>query len=570
MAKNEFDIVASLKFVANTKAVNVFSAAMRKASISIAAAGAAMVAMAAVAIRSAAAVNKNASVQHALNRALGLSTDLIQGLEYEFGSINKTSADVRNAFSKLNEQLVKIDQGLPGAQELTKYVDLLGISVKDLLDMKPDDRLLAVYNALDKFKDGALAANVATQLLGESGREMVGALRTQGKSIFDLAEKGKSYISETDKSREKATAFTAALDELKARMDSVSKLFYGEMGGALQFVVDGMNEFLKANKELIRTKIGEWMEKLAKHAREFMGDLSDEQKQKKIKDFFESIVGSAKFLIGALKFLAGLVVFSWIATFIKKLFDAKKSLAEFGKEIKDWLRKMKGLDKLGKPTSIFFRFYKAVKAFFALAKAKVIAVFAAISLKIALIAAAIVAVVAAIVLLIVYWDEVKEFFKEFVAGFKLMWADVSAFWSELWTDMATWVVEKTKVIWRGLQDFAIGFLNLPAKILSAWEPIKKFFSDLYRNYIRPIVDGIAAIGRRFGFGGSAPAMASASASKIPFSSGASRVSTSTANNNFSINVTGTSGMNEGTLARKIRQEIDRASASAAAAASTGA
>ncbi len=72
-----------------------------------------------------------------------------------------------------------------------------------------------------------------------------------------------------------------------------------------------------------------------------------------------------------------------------------------------------------------------------------------------------------------------------------------------WKSLINWL----KQVWQWYQNLGdnikillaifVPFVGLPALIISKWSAIKTFFSDLWNNYIKPVIDGIAnsAIGK---------------------------------------------------------------------------
>ena len=95
------------------------------------------------------------------------------------------------------------------------------------------------------------------------------------------------------------------------------------------------------------------------------------------------------------------------------------------------------------------------------------------------------------------------------------WEKVSAFLRGVWTKVVDFVVGGLRKLWEwfskllenpffaAVATIFAPWLTIPALIIKNWEKIKVFFSDLWNNTIKPIVEGIAKIGGKIGgfFGG---------------------------------------------------------------------
>ncbi len=111
--------------------------------------------------------------------------------------------------------------------------------------------------------------------------------------------------------------------------------------------------------------------------------------------------------------------------------------------------------------------------------------------------AGVIALIAIVVLLVKNWDKVVNFL------------------TNVWNKVVDFVVGGLKKLWNKFSELldnpffvAIGilfapWLTIPALIIKHWEPIKEFFTDLWVNVIKPLIQGIANIGGKIGkfFGG---------------------------------------------------------------------
>ena len=111
---------------------------------------------------------------------------------------------------------------------------------------------------------------------------------------------------------------------------------------------------------------------------------------------------------------------------------------------------------------------------------------------IGLIIIGIAALIAGIVLLVLNWEKVVTFLKN------------------VWNKVVDFVVGGLKKLWNKFSELldnpffvAVGVLfapwiTIPALIIKHWEPIKEFFTDLWLNVIKPLIQGVANIGGKIG------------------------------------------------------------------------
>ena len=105
-----------------------------------------------------------------LSAQTGISTTGLQQFDLAFSAAGVTMETVAAASTKLANNLVGGDKSTVAA--LTK----LGLSVKELLQLKPEDRLVKVGDAIGKIQDPAERAYAAMQLVGKDGVQLLKGL----------------------------------------------------------------------------------------------------------------------------------------------------------------------------------------------------------------------------------------------------------------------------------------------------------------------------------------------------------------------------------------------------------
>jgi hypothetical protein len=112
----------------------------------------------------------------ALQEKTGLSTDALQRLEVAAKLGNSSIEAVASATNKMQKGIVD------GSESFKK----LGLSLRDLKTMAPDEQLKAVAVAIDKIGDPAQRAAARIAVFGKSGNELAGTLSALAHGAGEL------------------------------------------------------------------------------------------------------------------------------------------------------------------------------------------------------------------------------------------------------------------------------------------------------------------------------------------------------------------------------------------------
>lgn len=115
----------------------------------------------------------------------GLTTGLIQELRFGADLTGTSFANLTTATGILNKKLKDAADGKKGA---VKVFEDIGLSVDELMKMKPDERLMAIFDAIAKIEDPGLKAAAAIGILGESGDNLLPLVENMGK-VQETADK---------------------------------------------------------------------------------------------------------------------------------------------------------------------------------------------------------------------------------------------------------------------------------------------------------------------------------------------------------------------------------------------
>jgi hypothetical protein len=160
----------------------------------------------------------SASQIHDLAEQLGISSEAVQGFKFAAEQSGSSLEAVGRAITKLNEHLSE------GDKSTVKALRDAGLNFRDIASMKPEDAFLAIADAIQKIPDPMKQSELALQLFGKSGAELLPAIKEGFRGISDGADK---MSDETIKSLEAAQdAWGKLADKVTSQVTSSWKNFF--------------------------------------------------------------------------------------------------------------------------------------------------------------------------------------------------------------------------------------------------------------------------------------------------------------------------------------------------------
>lgn len=167
------------KFVEGTKrgskGIADFQKSVKKA------ADAAALAIAGVTTAFAALLVRQAHIADATNktaRSLGIATQEFQALNLVADEAGVQTENLAALIGKAQKSIVAVAQG--GS---AKAFDAIGVSVKDILNLRPDKQFEAIAVGLSKIENPTTRNALAMQIFGKSGRDVINMLENFGQKI---------------------------------------------------------------------------------------------------------------------------------------------------------------------------------------------------------------------------------------------------------------------------------------------------------------------------------------------------------------------------------------------------
>jgi len=253
MADNELSILLKMKDEAS-KQLDGFKGKLEKTSKTLRMMGVGMIAAGgAIAAGLGAAVSAYAKAGdevHKMALRTGFTAESLSELRHvamlsgtELGTIEKAS-------KKMSKSIIDAERGL---ETYARSFEELGLDIKQLRAMSPEEQFWAISNALADLEDHTLKASVAQEIFGRAGTELLPMLAASSEAIAEQRQEAHDLgVVFDDEAAQKAATFTDALGTLKESMQGV--------GFALaDTLIPIITEFLNDNLIPTITKISDWI-----------------------------------------------------------------------------------------------------------------------------------------------------------------------------------------------------------------------------------------------------------------------------------------------------------------------
>lgn len=368
-----------------------------------------------------------------LSNKAGVSARAFQEMAYaaKFSSIDAET--LATTLAKMNKNIVA---AVTGNKEMAVWFKRAGLSISDLKKLKPDevfDRVLAKIDLFNKAGNSMKANGLATGILGKGGADLIPA----ADGFDELRKKAEQLgIVMSDDAVKASAAFNDKFDETATVIKGVGFMIGGILMPHVQKIVEIIEEWTLKNRDLIASKVTEWLGKFNDALPEII---------KNVKELFGYFKGKAEFLMTVVDAVGGV-------TNALKIFAAIKLLP-------------------------------LVASIATLAKAFGLLNLAVLTSPITYIVLGIIAVIAALVVTGFWfyknWDLIAKGFGDVWQSASKVVSDelngIADSFSNAWTQL----IAESKKAWTELKDFFSGL----------WDGIKTMFDD----GVKYITDKLASI-----------------------------------------------------------------------------
>lgn len=208
--------------------------------------------------------NRATTENKALADAVGVSVSEIEALA---GVLRPAGFQYENVIDLVEEMNNKIGESTGLNEPISAVADatkILGLEFSKLKQLKPEDQFYAVIDAAMQLEDQQKAVSAVDMMMGGEANKILGYLRSQNSELAELLDNQLKLNFLSDEGRQGALDFTNTLNNTRTAVFSMGQELAGLAGSGLSEVLGGINEWIKNNRELIKSEISKWADRITR------------------------------------------------------------------------------------------------------------------------------------------------------------------------------------------------------------------------------------------------------------------------------------------------------------------
>ncbi|WP_395832060.1 hypothetical protein, partial [Elstera sp.] len=191
----------------------------------------------------------------------GLGAEAFQLLNYVAEQANVPTEALSKSFNALNKNIAAARSGNGKAIEMFQA---MGISLNELQTLSPDQVMKRLADGFEKIENPSLKVAAAMALLGKNGAAMLPALAGGSKAMEEGEQKAKRLgLALNDLDTNIVKDFGDNIGTLMKALEGVRNAIAVKIIPVLDPLVNRLTEWIAANRELIATKVGEFVQRFA-------------------------------------------------------------------------------------------------------------------------------------------------------------------------------------------------------------------------------------------------------------------------------------------------------------------
>ena len=208
---------------------------------------------------------------NALAQAVGVSTGTLQEWQYAGESVGIAADKMGDIFKDVSDKLG--DFMATGGGEAADLFNNLGLSVEKLRQMRPDEQLLAIAEAIGQVDDRSQQVFYLESLADDASR-LLPLLENDAQLLKENARLARDMnIAMSDVENERMLEAAASLKKIKAALNGVSNTLAIEMAPVLEDVAEEFNEFIQSASD--SGELENFFENSADAAKKFLDHLEN-------------------------------------------------------------------------------------------------------------------------------------------------------------------------------------------------------------------------------------------------------------------------------------------------------
>lgn len=365
-----------------------------------------------------------------VSQKIGMNVEAWQEMAHAGEMSGVESEALSKGMIKLNKNII---EAAMGNKTLASWFKRVGVSFVDASGKARDveDVFMDLSEVFGKQKDGAKKTAAAMALMGKSGADMIPMLNSGKKGLQEMRQEARDLGIVMD---EKTAKASEAFNDNFERMTKVVKGLMFTVGSGLipifNDIVLSVRAWLEQNRELIKSKIKEWVEDLRKRLPELK----------------------------------------------EKIFALVDGIKVFAAKVLDLVETLGGFKNVMKAVGVYMLISFTASVFSAI-QALMLLGTTLLATPAGWILLAIAAAILAVYYAIKKWDSIWSAIKQLGDSIKVLW-------DQMTTGFSAWVQYITDVFSKiNLYDIGIGILNsLWEGMKSVWGNVTDWFSGILKTF----------------------------------------------------------------------------------------
>lgn len=191
-----------------------------------------------------------------MSRKAGVSSEFFQKAAYAASFASVESGALANAMGKMNANIVAANGG---GKEMQTWFKRAGIGAAELKKMRPEEVFSRVMEKMKEFpKESAKAGALMKAIFGKSG----GDLLPMVDGFKELAEEASRLgLVLSDDTVKAGAEFNDSFDRMMKVIKGVGMMIGEMFMPYFKMATESITQFVLANRDMIRVKIAEWIER---------------------------------------------------------------------------------------------------------------------------------------------------------------------------------------------------------------------------------------------------------------------------------------------------------------------
>lgn len=259
--------------------------------------------------------NTQTAANYRLAKSMGVSYDWLDRWADGAKAANIGIEQISGAAGYLQRTLGNVEINPSQGKQTIASLRAIGVEFSSIASMSAEDQFDTIATAIGNTDDRATQAAVSAKLFGRSGGIAFARLgelaKSEGKTIGEYINRFKDLEFETAESTAGSFRFSEALNRIKFASEELTTVISAYVGEALAPMMEGLTEWIAANRELVRGKVKEWAQDLARWLKDVYGWI------RRLVSALAPVVRLFGGLAGTLKVIVGAYLISKLMTLTK-------------------------------------------------------------------------------------------------------------------------------------------------------------------------------------------------------------------------------------------------------------